>query len=407
MATFDNWIAAAAPRLPESSYGCFKTCPIAGADKYRLFQVGYIHNLASVGTSNQRHRRQRQCLTRRAFFTACRNYWCARRCLVRWRERRLCEHGSGAILATGEPLSSVPDHTLVRVVDGRTKHTFYVRDLLRHMNVRLQNSDYFISEPLRPTNPLTGLALSPATVARVILTAQVSPARIRIPRLVWTYWKCEQDIARFMVYELIALHELALENEAREGGVELVSDILPMYALAGTTEHCPCLAEANDLGLLDALVTSHRTALAQYFRATRSWCEYTAQQSRYGLDDHCTRAAGEYYRRTQAVRLRAQERAQYAPAPFNHPHPLADTDAAAMVLPDAILDALDITDLAPVQLVHTEGCLCGAGSLVCAHCRAAHDARRREWRGQRGQIPAALVGEVDRWADEHWAPYLS
>jgi len=291
------------------------------------------------------------------------------------------EYGSGAILATGERLSSVPDHTLVRVVDGRTKHTFYVRDLLRHINVRLQNSDYFISEPLQPTNPMTGLALSSTNVTRVVLTAFSSPARIRIPHMVLAYWKCKQNLEKYMNNEIVALHELALENEAREGGDELVMDILSMYELANIEDQCPDITEASGLDLLDVLLCSHRTALAEYYRATRSWCEYTAQQARVGLPGYCIQAAKEYYQKTDTLRLQSQEQSQYAPYPFNRLYPLANT--TPMVI-----------------------CMCGQNSPYCSYCRSIHNSRVCQW-NVFDNISDELVEQVDRWSNEQWPLVIS
>lgn len=307
--TFDHWIRAADPMLPSLASKAFSMCGLAGSGKYRAFLFGCTYRMAPVGGKG-RKREQRYERLQRAYFRACRNYWCVRRCIVRWRERRMQECGLDSTMASGDALAALPRETLVRLVDGTTKHTFYVRDLIRHFETRLQHSDYFVSEPLSPTNPLTGMRLPFSAVARVVLTAMSPPVSARIPQLLATYWRCGLDMDQFVVRELVMLHELAIRNEAYCGDADsTVTDLGPMYRMAGIPDLCPSLAEAAQLSLISTLVETHKMPLHSFYLATRSWCQYVSAMGEANLRQQCEMAAAEYYRKTSEVRRRAAEEA--------------------------------------------------------------------------------------------------
>jgi len=275
-----------------------------------------------MGGKKKLHRMQRFELLRKAYFDACRHYWCVRRCIVRWRERRMQECGSGATLLGGDPLTSLPSQTLVRLVNGRTKHTFYIRDLVKHFETRLQNSDYFIPEPLHPTNPLTAMRLPFSMIARTVLSANMPGVAVRIPQLLNTYWRSATDMDSFMAREFVGLHELALRNEAYEGGAELLQDLAPMYAMAGIPEHCPSLQEAEYLSSINVLVDTHKQPLHSFYVATRSWCEYLSAVGQANLAAQCLASAAEYYAKTSDKRKGMVEEMPWAPIPMELDHPI-------------------------------------------------------------------------------------
>lgn len=376
MLTFDQWIQAADPRLPPLASRAFSTCGLAGKAKYQAFVFGCVYGLAPVGGRGVTRRRHREWL-RQAYFRACRNFWCVRRCIIRWRERRMTEHGSETTIASGDPLSSLPPETLVRLVDGGTKHTFYIRDLVRHFETRLEHSDYFVSEPLSPTNPLTGMRLPFSAVARVVMTAMSSGVSVRIPQLLGTYWQCGLDMDLFVVRELVLLHETAIRNEAYGGDSDsTVTDIVPMYQLAGIPDMCPSLAEASQLSLTSVLVETHKLPLHSFYVATRSWCQYISAMGQANLQQQCEEAAAEYYRKTIEVRRQAAEEAaiqaeimdiahaaSFAPPPAQtaelhpllssalehriHPGVLSPSSPPSANPPDDLLDDLEYQPMPP------------------------------------------------------------
>ncbi len=222
------------------------------------------------------------------------------------------EYGLKETMASGDLLTSLPRETLVRLVDGTTKHTFYIRDLIQHFATRLQHSDYFVSEPLPPTNPLTGMRLPFSAVARVMLTAMSHNVSVRVPQLLNTYWKCGLDMDLFVVRELVTLHELAIRNEAYTGDADsTVTDLVPMYRLAGIPDLCPSLAEASQLSLTSVLVETHKLPLHSFYVATRSWCQYVSAMGQANLQQQCEQAAAEYYKKTREERRRAAEEAAF------------------------------------------------------------------------------------------------
>ena len=303
MATFSEWIHAAAPHLPPLAIKVFSSCPISGISKHNLLRIGYVERMAIVGGRTKAFRRRRHDLVHGAFYVACRNYWCVRRCIVRWRERRMMECGPRTTLVSGAPLATLPPQTLVRVTEGRNKYTFYVRDLIQHIDTRLRHSDYFIPEPLAPTNPMTAMVLSESALARIILTACTPTVSIRLPPLVASFWRSNLDRSMLAAREMVMLHELALQNEAYQGGAELLEDLLPMYTLAEIPEFCPNVVDADRLSLISILIETHKTTFHSYYVATRSWCEYLSAVGAVNLGEQCMAALKQYYSLTHDVRM--------------------------------------------------------------------------------------------------------
>jgi hypothetical protein len=304
IATMQAWIQAVIPTTPSLASKVFSDCPLSGNEKFLLLRVGYDEGLAPVG-GGRGHRQRRIDTVRNAFYIACRNFWCVRRCIVRWRERRMHECGFGSTMVSGDPLGKLPVSTHVRLVDGRSKHTFYIRDLLRHFDTRLRHSEYFVSEPLAPTNPLTGTVLPMSSISRVILIAH--SLGIRVPPLLSSYWSAGLDMGAFIVREFVPLHEIALHNEAYQGGLELADDIMAMYGYAGIPEHCPSVREADKLATVDVLIETHKQPLHSFYIATRSWCEYMSAMGRTNLAEQCMASAEEYSRKTERQRRAAAE----------------------------------------------------------------------------------------------------
>jgi hypothetical protein len=296
MATFEQWILAAAPHYPVKAIGRpFEICPLAGKEKYNRYLFGCEYKLGSVGATKKKwHLAHRYRTLNKAFFDACRHYWCVRRAIVRWRERRMQERGSGMTLE-GDPLSGLPSRMLVRLVDGRTKHTFYIRDLLRHMRTRLFNSDYFIPDPLAPTNPLTGMVLSESNQMRIYMTALCPAVNVPMHQVLKTYWRVGMNLSGLMHYDQVLLHEMAIVNEPDQAGPEMLHDLADMYSEAGLdVVLVPSIAEANAINAIDLLIQTHVQAFRSYYLMTRSWCEYMSQTAKNNLPEHCAAALVAY-----------------------------------------------------------------------------------------------------------------
>jgi len=296
MATFDQWIVTAVSHYPIKAIARpFEKCPLAGKEKYNRYLFGCQYKLGSVGTTKKKwHLAHRYRTLNKAFFDACRHYWCVRRTIVRWRERRMQERGSGKTLE-GDPLSGLPSRMLVRLVDGRTKHTYYIRDLLRHMRTRLFNSDYFIPEPLVPTNPLTGMALSESNQMRIYMTAFSPEVNVSMHQVLRSYWRVGLNLSRLEDYEQVLLHEMAIVNEPGQAGAEILHDLAVMYSEAGLDAALvPSIAEANAISAIDILIQTHVQAFQSYYLMTRSWCEYMSQIAKKNLPEHCAAALSAY-----------------------------------------------------------------------------------------------------------------
>jgi len=184
---------------------------------------------------------------------------------------------------------------LVRLVDGRTKHTYYIRDLLRHMRTRLFNSDYFIPEPLVPTNPLTGMALSESNQMRIYMTAFSPEVNVSMHQVLRSYWRVGLNLSRLEDYEQVLLHEMAIVNEPGQAGAEILHDLAVMYSEAGLDAALvPSIAEANAISAIDILIQTHVQAFQSYYLMTRSWCEYMSQIAKKNLPEHCAAALSAY-----------------------------------------------------------------------------------------------------------------
>lgn len=322
MATFEQWILAAVPGYPIKAIGRpFENCPLAGIEKFNRYLFGCEYKLGSVGgTKKKWHRACRYQILNKAFFDACRNYWCARRAIVRWRERRMQERGSGTTLA-GDPLSGLPSRMLVRLVDGRTKHTFYIRDLLQHMQTRLLHSDYFIPEPLAPTNPLTGMPLSESNQMRIFLLAFSPEVYVPLHKVLLSYWRVGLSIGGLQQCEQVMLHEMAIVNEPGQAGPELLNELGDMYREAGLDAALvPSVAEARAINSINVLLSTHTQAFISYYLMHRSWCEYMSQFARQNLAVHCAAALAAYSEKTQEQRKRYwAERIPPSPLPLAPP----------------------------------------------------------------------------------------
>jgi len=342
MITFDRWILAAAPsNTSKATATPFRKCALAGKEKYIRYLFGCQYKLGTVGATRKKwHRAYRYSTLNKAFFAACRNYWCARRALVRWRERRMQERGSGTTLA-GDPLSGLPSCMMVRIVDGQTKHTFYIRDLLTHIQTRLFNSDYFIPEPLTPTNPLTGLALSESSLMRIFLLAFSPQVYVPLHKVLLTYWRVGLSLGALQQCEQVMLHEMAIVNEPRQAGNEMLDDLYDMYREAGMDAVVPSLVEAEAIGSLGILLATHQQSFQSYYLMNRSWCHYMTEFARKNLATHCTAALADYLQKTFVSRMRYLERshAQEPPPPPSWPvRPLRDRRSAVVPPPPLALE---------------------------------------------------------------------
>lgn len=355
MATFEQWILAVVPHYSVRVIAHpFEKCPLAGKEKYNRYLFGCEYKLGSVGATKKKwHLAHRYKTLNKAFFDACRHYWCVRRAIVRWRERRMQERGSGVTLE-GDPLSGLPSRMLVRLVDRQTKHTFYIRDLLRHMRSRLFNSDYFIPEPLAPTNPLTGMVLSESNQMRIYMTAFSPMVNIPMHQVLTTYWRVGMNLGCLRQWELVLLHEMAIVNEPEQAGTEMLHDLADMYSEAGLDAVLmPSIAEANAIGTIDVLIQTHVQAFQFYYLMTRSWCEYMSQTAKNNLPEHCAAALAAYSAKTLERRRQFWiERSPPFPIPLAsevqpverpvvrqlepelYEHDEGDEDALVMTLPD-------------------------------------------------------------------------
>ena len=239
------------------------------------------------------------------------------------------ERGNGMTLA-GDSLSGLPSRMLVRLVDGRTKHTFYIRDLLHHMQTRLFNSDYFIPEPLVPTNPFTGMALSESNQMRIFLLAFSPDVYVPLHSVLRTYWRVGLNVDSLQKCERVMLHEMAIVNEPRQAGSELLDELGDMYNEAGLDVLLvPSVAVAQAINSVDVLLSTHTQAFITYFLIHRSWCEYTSQCAKQNLAVHCAAALVAYSEKTLEQRKR-----YWTEDPPSLPPSLAPSVQLAQVEPD-------------------------------------------------------------------------
>jgi hypothetical protein len=294
-ACFAAWISAAQPNTPPHPLAlpAFSNIPLSGIQKYKTFISGYIWKLAHGGEKwhNQRHQR-----FVRAFFRACKNYWCVRRCIRRWKERRMKERSSCEILLTSEPLHTIPEHMRIRIIDNGEKYTYYLRDLIRSMHTRLINSSYFVCDPLPPINPLTGSVLSIEMSTRIVLMAKAN--HIVLPITIESFWKNHFYMPAYFSQNYVLLHEMAIKNEAYSFDQELLVDIDEMYKMLNLTTLAPSLPDARRLNLVDLILRSHQSALYTFYLATKSLCTYTRDLALKGLKTECIKASESYH--TQA-----------------------------------------------------------------------------------------------------------
>lgn len=300
-AFFYSWLCAAYSHTPQLlATAPYKTCPLAGRDKYLLFQAGYGWGL-SPGFSGRFKYHRRDSL-RKAFFKACANYWCVRRCIMRWKHRRMQERSSLEIIASGESLNTVPKATWYSLIDNNQKYTFYIRDLIRLMHERLLNSEFFIMEPLRPTNPLTGTELSNNQIHCILM--RCIALHIALPWSVISFWKLKFNLSEFVSNNYVCLNEIAIKAEAFSMNHDLVDDIEAMYDSCNLEHIRPCLDDARRLKLVPTLIKTHQLALHSFFLTQRSLCKYTQELAKKNIIPQCIHASNDYHQKTQLTFFR-------------------------------------------------------------------------------------------------------
>ena len=300
-AFFYSWLCAAyAPTSQPLAIAPYKMCPLAGRDKYLLFRAGYSWGL-SPGFSG-RFKYHRRDTLRKAFFKACANYWRVRRCIMRWKHRRMQERSSLEIIASGESMHTVPKTMWYSLIDNNQKYTFYIRDLIRLMHERLLNSEFFIMEPLRPTNPLTGTELSNNQIHCILM--RCIALHIALPWSVIAFWKLMFNLSEFLSNNYVCLNEIAIKAEAFSMNHELVDDIEAMYDSFNLEHIRPCVDDARRLKLVPVLIKTHQLALHSFFLAQRSLCKYTQELAQKNIIPQCIDASNEYHKRTQLTLFR-------------------------------------------------------------------------------------------------------
>ncbi len=300
-AFFYSWLCASYPHTQQHfATAPYKTCPLAGRDKYQLFQAGYAWGL-SPGFSGRFKYHRRDSL-RKVFLKACANYWCVRRCIMRWKHRRMPERSSLEIIASGESLNTVPKAMWYSLIDNNEKYTFYIRDLIRLMHERLLTSEFFITEPQRPTNPLTGTELSDNQINCILM--RCIALHVALPWSLISFWKLKFNLSEFMSNNFVCLNEIAIKTEAFSMNHELVDDIEAMYDSFNLEHIRPCLDDARRLKLIPTLIKTHQNALHSFFLAQRSLCRYTQELARKNTVPQCVDASNDYHQKTQLTIFR-------------------------------------------------------------------------------------------------------
>ena len=300
-AFFYSWLCAAYPQHHQPlATAPYKNCPLGGRDKYVLFKAGYSWGLSPGLAGRFKHHR---CdFLRKAFFKACANYWCVRRCIMRWKHRRMQERSSLEIIASGESMHTVPKTMWYSLIDNNQKYTFYIRDLIRLMHERLLNSEFFIMEPLTPTNPLTGTELSNNQIHCILM--RCIALHIALPWSVIAFWKLKFNLSEFLSNNYVCLNEIAIKAEAFSMNHELVDDIEAMYDSFNLEHIRPCADDARRLKLVPILIKTHQLALHSFFLTQRSLCKYTQELAKKNIIAQCINASNDYHQKTQLTFFR-------------------------------------------------------------------------------------------------------
>lgn len=300
----------------------YKNCPIAGASKYQLFRLGCESGL-SPGLCG-RFKKHRQRRLRNSFFQACSDYWCVRRCIVRWKHRRMKERSGMEILSSGEGLSTVPTRMWYSLIDGNEKYTFYLRDLVRLIHERLLHSEFFVTDPQQPINPLTGTVLTDNQVACILMRCVT--LHVALPWSLVSFWKLKFNLSEFVSTNFVCLNEIAIRNEAYSLCPELLDDIEAMYDSLDLEDIRPDINDARRLNLVTDLIKTHQGALHSFYLAQRSLCRYTQEMAQHSLVRQCRDAGMAYHKKTHLALLHDCIRstalsAEVAPSPQTPPHP--------------------------------------------------------------------------------------
>ena len=104
---FYKWLYIAY-QIPPSTLALapYKSCPLSGLQKYLIFRAGHEWGLSPGFSKINKYKEKQQLRT--AFFKASNNYWCVRRCIARWKFRKMKERSSLEILASGDSLNIIP-----------------------------------------------------------------------------------------------------------------------------------------------------------------------------------------------------------------------------------------------------------------------------------------------------------
>jgi hypothetical protein len=207
------------------------------------------------------------------------------------------ERSSLEIIASGESLNTVPKATWYSLIDNNEKYTFYIRDLIRLMHERLLNSEFFIIEPLRPTNPLTGTELSNHQIHCILM--RCIALHFALPWSVISFWKLKFNLSEFVSINYVCLNEIAIKTEAFSMNHDLVDDIEAMYDSFNLEHIRPCLNDARRLKLVPTLIKTHQLALHSFFITQRSLCKYTQELAKNNIIHQCILASNDYHQKTQ------------------------------------------------------------------------------------------------------------
>lgn len=228
------------------------------------------------------------------------------------------------ILSSGEALSSVPRCMWYSLIDENEKYTFYLRDLVRLIHERLLNSEFFIVDPQRAINPLTGSVL-PDNQTACILMRCVS-LHVALPWSLVSFWKLKFNLSEFVATNYVCLNEIAIRNEAYSMSQELLDDIEAMYDSLDLEDVRPDINDARRLNLATDLIKTHQGALHSFFLAQRSLCRYTQEMAKHNVLPQCRDAGLAYHNKTHVALLHdcirgAEANAGATPSPQSPPQP--------------------------------------------------------------------------------------
>ena len=228
------------------------------------------------------------------------------------------------ILSSGEALSSVPRCMWYSLIDENEKYTFYLRDLVRLIHERLLNSEFFIVDPQRPINPLTGSVIADNQTACILM--RCVSLHIALPWSLVSFWKLKFNLSEFVATNYVCLNEIAIRNEAYSMSQELLDDIEAMYDSLDLEDVRPDINDARRLNLAADLIKTHQGALHSFFLAQRSLCRYTQEMAKHNVLPQCRDAGLAYHNKTHVALLHdciqgAAANAGATPSPQSPPQP--------------------------------------------------------------------------------------